>query len=101
MAEELLPGVCSLCTKDKSIKKFKHWRIVENRFPYDLIAKTHHIIISSRHVVYDKLNKAEKKELDLIKSTYIQIKYQMFMEATKKRQSVPEHFHIHLIVFKD
>ena len=101
MAKEFSPGVCSLCEKAKSIKNFKYWKIVGNKFPYDLIAKTNHIIFPKRHVVYEELNKAEKRELDLIKSKYIQKKYEMLIEATKKRQSVPEHFHIHLIIFKD
>ena len=94
-----LANGCSLC-KEKSIKKFKYWKITENNFPYDRIAKVNHILISKRHTVYEKLSIPERKELESIKRGYIQRKYQNMMEATQKSMSVPEHFHIHLVVLK-
>lgn len=100
-AEGSLADGCNLCDKAKSIKKFKHWRVINNLFPYNRIAKVHHIIIPKRHVAYEKLNRAEKKEYDLIKSTYIEKEYQLMTEATNKRKSIPEHFHIQLIVVKE
>ena len=91
---------CNLCKETKSIKEFKYWRIINNMFPYDRVAKTSHIIIPKRHVSYEKLNKIEKKEFELIKLRYINKKYHFTMEAMKNRMSIPAHFHIHLIVLK-
>ncbi len=99
-AEGFLADGCNLCNRAKSIKKFKYWRVVNNLFPYNRIAKVNHIIIPKRHVTYEKLNGVEKKEFNLIKSTYIEKEYQLIMEATNKRKSIPEHFHIQLIVLK-
>ena len=95
-----LANGCNLCKEAKSLKKFKHWRIINNLFPYDCVAKINHIIIPKRHVNYKNLNKIERKELESIKSKYIERKYQLIMEAMKREMSIPEHFHLHLIVLK-
>lgn len=95
-----LENECGLC-KATSIKEFKYWRIIDNRFPWDLIAQIGHIIIPKRHVVYDKLTMAEKKEFDLIKSKYIEKRYEVIAEATNRKKSIPGHFHKHLLVLKD
>ena len=99
-ADGFMADGCGLCEKVKYIKEFRHWRIVNNLFPYDRIAKINHILIPKRHIVYKKLNKLERKELELIKSGYIEKKYQLILQATQKRMSVPDHFHLHLIVLK-
>jgi len=91
---------CRLC-KEILIKDFKLWKIINNRFPWDRIAKIHHMIIPKRHTVYEKLNKAEKKEYDLIKKTYIEKKYQVIAEATEIKKTIPTHMHIHLITLKN
>jgi len=99
-AKGLLDHGCRLC-QIKPIKKFKYWQIINNEYPWDLIAKTNHIILPKRHVVYAKLNKAEKKEFDFIKAGYIEKNYGHIMETTDKRKSIPGHFHLHLLVLKD
>lgn len=93
---------CNLCNKKKagSIKKFKYWRIVDNLFPWDRIAKIHHMIIPKRHIVYTELTQAEKKEFDAIKIKYIEKNYDLIAEATQKKKTIPEHLHIHLIILR-
>ena len=49
---------CSLCEKE-AIKQFTYWKITENAFPYDLIAKTHHMATPLRHITEDELNAEE------------------------------------------
>jgi diadenosine tetraphosphate (Ap4A) HIT family hydrolase len=88
---------CPLCTY-KSIKDFKLWRIIGNRFPYDKIAKTHHMIIPMRHVTERELTKEELVEFKEIKDSFLESEYDWLIEATHKNKSVPEHFHLHLIV---
>lgn len=99
IANGLLANGCRLC-KISSIKEFKHWRIVSNKFPWNRIAKIQHMIIPKRHIIYEKLNNIEKKEFEIIKKTYIEKKYELIAEATNKKKSIPEHFHIHLIILK-
>lgn len=91
--------VCGLC-KTKPVKQFKYWKIMKNKFPYDKVAKVNHILVSKRHVDYKKLAEAEKRELESIKYGYVPKKYEVILEATKKRMSFPDHFHVHLVVFK-
>lgn len=97
--EKVFINECGLC-KEKLIKEFKYWKIIKNRFPWDRIAKINHIVIPKRHVVYKKLNKKEKKELETIKMGYIEKKYELLAEATNRKKSIPGHFHIHLIILK-
>lgn len=91
---------CPLCYKAPLIKTYKHWKIVNNIFPWDKIAKIQHMVIPKRHVAYEELNSAEKLELDSIKNKYIHQSYDIIAEATHKNKSIPEHFHLHLIVVK-
>ncbi|MCE9548852.1 hypothetical protein K8Q98_00400, partial [Candidatus Nomurabacteria bacterium] len=65
---------CGLCD-DNSIKEFNYWKIIDNLFPYDSVAKVHHMIIPKRHVVEDELNEEEKNELKEIKMGYINQEY--------------------------
>lgn len=100
-ANGFLDDGCNLCKEATSIKEFKFWRIVDNLFPHDRIAKTNHIIISKRHTIYEELNKLEKKEFEIIKSAYIEKEYEVMLEVTQKKKSIPGHFHIHLMILKD
>lgn len=99
-ASGILQKGCNLCKKTTSLKNFKHWRIVHNKYPYDKVAKIHHMIIPKRHTVYEELNRVERDELDLIKNTHINLKYEVILEATNKEKSIPDHFHLHLMVMK-
>jgi hypothetical protein len=90
---------CNLCNAP-SIKDFQYWRIVDNMFPWDVIAKTQHMIIPKRHITYKELTDDEKKEFDVIKFADME-NYDLSAEARTKNKSIPNHFHIHLIVLKD
>ena len=92
---------CNMCEKALIIKDFKYWKITENLFPWDRIAKIQHMIIPKRHVIYEELNQEEKKEFDEIKLGYVEQEYDIIAEATNKKKSIPEHFHVHLLIIKD
>ena len=92
---------CNLCEKAPPIKEFKYWKIAENIFPWDKIAKSQDMIIPKRHVRYEELTKEEKEEYEEIKKDYIETKYDVIAEATDRIKSIPAHFHIHLIITKD
>lgn len=89
---------CVLC-KAESIKTFIHWKVINNKFPYDLIAATHHMLMPIRHVKEADLTDEEKVELISIKDDYVQ-QYDYILEATNKTKSIPQHFHLHLIIVK-
>lgn len=92
-------GSCPLCEKDP-LQLFAYWKIIENSFPYDLVADTHHMIAPLRHVVEEDLNQAELKELKEIKAGMIQSTYDYIIEGTQKMKSLPGHFHLHLLIGK-
>lgn len=99
IAEGFLANGCNLC-EAPSIKYFEYWRIIDNKFPYDLVAKINHMIIPKRHAAERELNEAEKKEFESIKLDYIDKNYGLLIETVDKDKSIPSHFHIHLIVEK-
>ena len=94
----LLEG-CVLCTSP-SVKEFNEWRIIENRFPYDLVASVHHMILPKRHVAEEEFTDSERKEYGEIKETYMQDTYEFFIEPVNRQRSIPEHWHLHLITAK-
>ncbi len=93
-------GVCALCSKP-TLVDFTHWRIVENEFPYDRIAKTHHMLISKRHITETEMNQDERTELQNIKLNYVHTKYNSIIEMTLLKKTIPGHFHLHMIMFHD
>ena len=100
LANGLTQNGCNLCKESKVIKDFKYWKVINNDFPYDLIAKVNHMIVPKRHATYKTLNSKEKKEYEYIKNTFIEKKYHILVETVVKRQSIGAHFHTNLIIFK-
>ena len=91
---------CNLCNETKSIKEFKYWRIINNIFPWDRIAKINHMIVSKRHATHKELNTAEKKELEAVKYGYIEKNYEIIVDVVNRNKTIPGHFHTHLITLK-
>ncbi len=90
---------CTLCKKP-AIQEYKYWKITENRFPYDLIAETHTMIMPIRHVTEMDLTHEEKGEFLALKMNTLAEVYDYIIEPTSKNKSIPGHFHLHLIVGK-
>lgn len=95
-----MDGHCALCTEAEIIKTFTHWKITVNEFPYDLIAQTHHMIFPIAHVAEEDISPEAWQEFREIKKDYIQL-YDMIIEGTSRMKSIPEHYHLHLILEKD
>ncbi|MBX4192088.1 hypothetical protein KW798_01230 [Candidatus Parcubacteria bacterium] len=100
IAQGGLDHSCVLCAKTP-LKEFTYWKIIPNDFPYDKVAKTHHMLIPKRHSDEKNLTKEENEELWKIKPEYINDQYDYILEATSKHKSIPAHFHLHLLVVKD
>jgi len=90
---------CPLCNKEL-VKDFNFWKVIDNKFPYDKIAKIHHMLIPKRHAQEKELNSEEIDELSHIKESYINPMYDWIIEPTSKNKSIPDHFHLHLIIAK-
>lgn len=91
-------GTCPLCL-DPGLKTFTHWKLLENSFPYDLIADTHHMIVPLRHASGSELTQEEWREYQELKQTLMQ-EYDQLVENTERHKTIPQHFHVHLLVIK-
>lgn len=92
-------GPCALCAKP-TVTEFVHWRIIRNSFPYDLIAKTHDMLVTKRHAKESELTETELKELTEIKASPTLQEYDWIIEPTIKNKTIPAHMHLHVIVGK-
>ncbi|MDE1874582.1 MAG: hypothetical protein KGI79_00060 [Patescibacteria group bacterium] len=92
-------GRCVICDKPP-IASFKYWKITTNDFPYDVIARDHHMLVPLRHAAEGDLTIEEFAEFEEIKTTYANARYDYMIEATIRKKSIPAHFHLHLIVEK-
>jgi hypothetical protein len=94
------PEGCAICAKEP-ILKFKYWKIIENSFPYDRISTLHHMIAPLRHTKFGDINQVELDELKEIRDNEIDKTYGCIIESTSLTQSIPKHFHLHLIVTRE
>lgn len=87
--------------EEPALYYFIHWKIVENNFPYDLIAKRHHLLFPVRRVVSEEeLNEEELEELKVIKKAIANTTtYDVFFENTPHRRTIPGHMHYHLMAY--
>lgn len=100
IAEGLLKEGCVLC-KAPSKEEFKYWRVIENKFPYDRIAQVHDMLIPKRCVKEEAFTQEEIEEFKEIRKSYVEDNYGYVIEPTFKNKSVPEHYHLHLILGKE
>jgi hypothetical protein len=91
---------CPLCYRPAK-QTFTHWKIIKNEFPYDRIASTHDMITPLAHITLDQVPPEAWYELQTIKKEVIAKQYDSVIEQMPATQSIPEHFHQHLIVIKD
>lgn len=90
---------CFFCdpTRQKLVKEFDHFKIIENDFPYDGIAEVSHLLFPKRHIKGHEYTKEEIDELNNIKVGYLHnADYNYLMEGITK-SSIPAHVHYHAI----
>lgn len=89
-------------TKEVIVRAFEYWIIIENKFPYDLVLSTNHMLVPKRIFGYlSEATDAELAEYDTIIKTLDQEGvYESMMENFTKGRSVRRHVHIHLMVWK-
>lgn len=102
-ASGMLPP-CRYCVVQNVVREYAHFLIMENDFPYTRIAKTSHMLSPKRHVSnVEDFTQAERDELHDI---YTRINsgegaYDQIIKNTEKNMTIPGHFHVHLIQFRD
>lgn len=79
------------------------WFIAKNEFPYDKIAERHHLLIPVRTFENDwEMTHQEREELMGLKRSFAGSKeYDAIQENVAHRRSVPRHYHLHLIKYKN
>ena len=92
-------GRCPMC-EAPVIEEWKYWKIIKNEYPYDLVAEKHDLLVLKEHS--DTITRNAWIELN--ESKYIfefaPYEYHCVIENMPVRQSVPGHFHYHLIRYK-
>ena len=95
-----IPEKCIFCDKELFVKEFKHWIILENRFPYDMLYETSHMLATKRHVPTEMdLTINEMTELHIIKNEHLS-NYDIILENIGDKISIRDHFHLHILRFK-
>ena len=84
------------------IREWQHWALINNSYPYTFAYKIHHLLIPKREVPETELNDEEHQELLLIYQELGREKiYDCRLVNFTKKQSIPHHYHIHLMAYKD
>jgi len=99
-ASGIMDDGCVLC-KAQTLADFSFWKVIPNNYPYDLIAETHNMLVPKRHITDSELSVEEIEELKNIKNSKELQHYQYFIEANNNFKSIPQHYHLHLIVGKN
>ncbi len=88
---------------ERVIRSFEHWNIIENLYPYDLIAKEHHMLVPKR--VFGKMSECTRDEWNeykyLLNLFEEEDHYDAILENFSKGRSIIRHLHLHLLVYKD
>lgn len=91
---------CPFCLKDLLIKEYKYLVLVENKFSYDKIASVHHLLAPKEHLKeYKNLSYYHIDELENILKK-IENNYSTIALNVKKKRTIKDHFHLHLIKIK-
>lgn len=91
---------CPFCAEEP-LEEFRHWQLYHNKYPYDAVFKTSHILAPKRHVVdFDDLNWRERREFFRLRRDLLQ-RYDMMLENSLQRRTKKHHFHMHVLQLKD
>lgn len=86
--------------EEPALQRWDDWILVENRFPYNLVFVTHHLLVPTRDfATREEMLKSEKESLDIV-INYLQHQYDIIFENTPRQRSVKHLYHIHLATWK-
>lgn len=80
-------------------KEYKYWRLIENDFPYDRVAKKHSLLSPRRNFINDwEMKDEERQELFEIKKEVSESQeYDSILENIPHNRSLPSHYHLHFV----
>ena len=81
------------------IKEWQHWALITNIFPYDSAFSVNHMLIPKRVVSEEGLTTQERQELQAVLRE-LSSQYDCQMTNFISKQSIKDHYHIHLLKFK-
>ncbi len=85
---------------DKPLMEWQYWELHENEFPYDAIAVKHHLLVPKRSMPSRQLLQEEEVEEMEVILAKLSPDYDAWLVNFPRHQSVPGHFHIHLLEYK-
>ncbi|MEX1026562.1 MAG: hypothetical protein WD049_00930 [Candidatus Paceibacterota bacterium] len=92
------PDGCPLC-RSESIEEYEHWRMIPNDFPYDTIADEHCMLLPKEHIgVFEEMADNVRQEYNAILASLD--RFDAVLRNFPKQQTIPEHFHAHLLAYK-
>ncbi len=81
-----------------AIAEWTYWKLIENQFPYDVIAEKHDLVVPKRKFAKKtEMNYDEIEEFAEKVRPYLVEHYDMEIRNYPKAQSVPDHYHIHVL----
>lgn len=88
---------------EDTVIEFKYFKIIDNRFPYDMAYAVCHMLIPKRRVSdYTQLRWRERRELkQILYGEIIQGGYSQIVENTAPTRSISAVWHLHLLKFYD
>jgi len=96
-----LTGGLKRLIDEEPIVEFEHWLVIQNRFPYSVAFKIHHLLLPRRLVALEsELTQEEIDEFRRIKRDFGP-KYDILLENLGASRSVLDHYHVHLLTYYD
>jgi hypothetical protein len=93
-------GITKSLLDEVRLREWKLWALIDNEFPYTAAFKTHHMLIPKRRVDDKNLSIDERIEMDEILNELSET-YDCVLINFKKKQSIRDYFHMHLLIYKD
>lgn len=88
-------------SEEKTICSYRYWRIIENRFPYDVAYKTCHMLVPKRDFARrSQMTVMENHELYTTIYRDLEASYHQIIENMMSSRSIQSTFHLHLVLFK-
>lgn len=88
--------------EEPALAEWRHWKLINNRYPYDAAFQVHHMLLPKRIVSsLDDLTMAEVAEMMQLcgKDGFVEQNYHLWFANTNTKRSILTHFHIHLARF--
>ncbi len=87
-------------SQEKPLKSWDNWLLIANEFPYSAAFSVHHMLIPKHKKSSKELTQKEKMELEDVLDELSE-RYDCFLVNFKSKQSITDHFHVHLLTYKE